>query len=106
MERQRSGVGQRVEGSLLATAVSFTNATLIEQSVAQVNRVPTGNRGQTAAPVDVYNMADNLHMHDLKHPMVGDRRSGEDRRRTAGAKRSPERRQGERRNPGGEGEQP
>ena len=57
-------------------------------------------------PVAVYNMPDNLHMHDLKHPMVGDRRSGEDRRRTAGAKRSPERRQGERRNPGGEGEQP
>ncbi len=58
MERQRSGVGQRVEGSLLATAVSFTNATLIEQSVAQVNRVPTGNRGQTAAPVDIYRTRD------------------------------------------------
>ena len=30
--------------------------------------------------VDVYSMDDNLHMHDLKHPMLGERRSGEDRR--------------------------
>ncbi len=30
--------------------------------------------------VDVYSMDDNLHMHDLKHPMVGERRAGEDRR--------------------------
>ena len=47
--------------------------------------------------VDVYGMDDNLHMHDLKHTMVGDRRSGEDRRRDAGSKTDPERRQGERR---------
>ena len=56
-------------------------------------------------PVDIYNMADNLHMHDLKHPMVGDRRSGEDRRQIAGGKRTPERRQGDRRTQGDEGEQ-
>ena len=56
-------------------------------------------------PVSVYNMADNLHMHDLKHPMVGDRRSGEDRRQIAGGKRTPERRQGDRRTQGDEGEQ-
>ncbi len=33
-------------------------------------------------PVDVnlYGMDDNLHMHDLKHSMVGDRRSGGERR--------------------------
>lgn len=30
--------------------------------------------------VDVYAMDDNLHMHDLKHSMVGERRSGKDRR--------------------------
>ncbi len=32
------------------------------------------------APVDVnpYGMDDNLHMHDLKHPMVGDGRSGQE----------------------------
>ena len=56
-------------------------------------------------PVDIYSMADNLHMHDLKHPMVGDRRSGEDRRQIAGGKRTPERRHEERRNQGDEGEQ-
>lgn len=54
MERQRSGKGQMVTGALLATAVTVTNATLIEQAVAQPNRVPTGNRGQTSAPADIY----------------------------------------------------
>jgi C4-dicarboxylate transporter DctQ subunit len=35
-------------------------------------------------PVDIdpYGMDDNLHMHDLKHDMVGDRRSGRDRRQS------------------------
>jgi crotonobetainyl-CoA:carnitine CoA-transferase CaiB-like acyl-CoA transferase len=49
IERGKSGRGQIVEGALLATALSFTNATLIEQAVINVNRVPTGNLGQTAA---------------------------------------------------------
>jgi C4-dicarboxylate transporter DctQ subunit len=30
--------------------------------------------------VDVYGMGDNLHMHDLKHDQLGERRSGEERR--------------------------
>ena len=54
MERSRSGKGQRVTGALLATAVTLTNATLIEQAVTQINRVPTGNRGQTAGPLDIF----------------------------------------------------
>ena len=54
MERARSGKGQRVTGALLATAVTLSNATLIEQAVTQINRVPTGNRGQTAGPLDIY----------------------------------------------------
>ena len=32
--------GQIVEGALLATALTFANATLIEQAVIAVNRVP------------------------------------------------------------------
>jgi Predicted acyl-CoA transferases/carnitine dehydratase len=32
IERGKSGRGQIVEGALLATALSFTNATLIEQA--------------------------------------------------------------------------
>ncbi len=46
------------EGALLATAVTFGNALLIEQAVIQANRVPTGNRGQTAAPVDIFRTRD------------------------------------------------
>ncbi len=55
--------------------------------------------------VDVYGMDDNLHMHDLKHTMVGDRRSGEERRRDAAGKPDPERRQGERRTNDDDGDQ-
>ena len=58
IERDKSGRGQIVEGALLATALSFTNATLIEQAVIAVNRVPTGNLGQTAAPADIYRTKD------------------------------------------------
>lgn len=58
MERQKSGKGQIVQGALLATALSFTNATLIEQAVIQANRVPTGNLGQTTAPSDIYRAED------------------------------------------------
>ncbi|MBS1144388.1 MAG: transporter small permease [Proteobacteria bacterium] len=58
-------------------------------------------------PVDVnlYGMDDNLHMHDLKHPMVGERRSGEDRRQVEMSGQDQERRQGERRNKNEKGEQ-
>jgi crotonobetainyl-CoA:carnitine CoA-transferase CaiB-like acyl-CoA transferase len=58
MARQQTGRGQMVSGSLLSTAVSFTNASVIEQAVVAPNRVPTGNRGQTSAPVDVLRTQD------------------------------------------------
>jgi crotonobetainyl-CoA:carnitine CoA-transferase CaiB-like acyl-CoA transferase len=58
IERGKSGRGQIVEGALLATALTFTNATLIEQAVISANRVPTGNLGQTAAPADIYRTKD------------------------------------------------
>jgi len=58
MARRETGKGQKVEGALLATAVTFTNAMLIEQAVIAVDRVPTGNRGQTAAPVDLFRTSD------------------------------------------------
>jgi crotonobetainyl-CoA:carnitine CoA-transferase CaiB-like acyl-CoA transferase len=57
-ERQRSGRGQQVEGSLLASALNTANATLIEQALLQVDRVATMNRGQTAAPADCYRTRD------------------------------------------------
>ena len=58
MARNVTGKGQWVEGALLATAVTFGNAMLIEQAVIAPNRVPTGNRGQTAAPVDLFRTKD------------------------------------------------
>ena len=38
IERGKTGRGQKVEGALLRTAIAFTNATLIEQALTQVNR--------------------------------------------------------------------
>jgi crotonobetainyl-CoA:carnitine CoA-transferase CaiB-like acyl-CoA transferase len=58
MARKETGSGQWVEGALLATAVTFSNALLIEQAVISPDRVPTGNRGQTAAPVDIFRTRD------------------------------------------------
>src|SRR4029434_1134213 len=71
IERGKSGRGQIVEGALLATALSFTNATLIEQAVINVNRVPTGNLGQTAAPADIYRTKDGWVLCQVTgHPLL------------------------------------
>jgi crotonobetainyl-CoA:carnitine CoA-transferase CaiB-like acyl-CoA transferase len=58
MARKATGKGQWVQGALLATAVTFGNALLIEQAVIQANRVPTANRGQISGPVDIYRTKD------------------------------------------------
>ena len=58
LARRVTGKGQWVEGALLATAVTFGNALLIEQAVIAPNRVPTGNRGQTSGPVDIFRTTD------------------------------------------------
>jgi crotonobetainyl-CoA:carnitine CoA-transferase CaiB-like acyl-CoA transferase len=58
MARTATGQGQWVEGALLATAVTMTNAMLIEQAVIKADRTPTGNRGQTSAPVDIFRTKD------------------------------------------------
>jgi crotonobetainyl-CoA:carnitine CoA-transferase CaiB-like acyl-CoA transferase len=58
MERQQTGKGQIVTGALLATALTINNASLIEQAVVAPHRKPTGNRGQTAAPSDIYKTRD------------------------------------------------
>jgi len=39
---------------LLQTAVAYANALLIEQAVAEVDRVATVNRGQNSAPADIF----------------------------------------------------
>lgn len=54
MERDRSGMGQRVDATLLGSAMAVFNSHLIEQSVTDIGRVGTGNRVQTSAPSDVF----------------------------------------------------
>ena len=58
LERQKTGRGQQVEGSLLMSALTVANGTLIEQGVIEADRVATGNRGQTAAPSDCFRTKD------------------------------------------------
>ena len=54
MERAKSGRGQQVQGSLLGSALTVANGTLIEQAELEIDRVSSGNLGQIAAPADVY----------------------------------------------------
>lgn len=57
-ERQTSGVGQIVEGCLLASAMNAANIVLLEQAVLGKNRVASRNRGQTGAPADAFKTRD------------------------------------------------
>jgi len=57
-ERQKTGRGQIVEGSLFNTALTMMNGTVIEQSAIQRNRVATLNRSQTSAPADTFKTKD------------------------------------------------
>ena len=58
MARERTGRGQEVSGSLMATALTFTNSVLIEQAINQPDRVPQGNLGYGSAPADLFQCAD------------------------------------------------
>jgi crotonobetainyl-CoA:carnitine CoA-transferase CaiB-like acyl-CoA transferase len=58
MHRGKTGEGQEVQGALLASALTVTNAALMEQAVKRTNRVATGNRGQLSAPSDVFRTKD------------------------------------------------
>lgn len=58
MHRNQTGEGQHVEGCLLASALTAMGGTLIEQAALNVNRIASGNRGQTAAPIDVFKTRD------------------------------------------------
>jgi crotonobetainyl-CoA:carnitine CoA-transferase CaiB-like acyl-CoA transferase len=57
-ERQKTGKGQMVEGSLFATALTMTNGTAIEQNAIAPNRVATLNRAQTSGPADTFKTKD------------------------------------------------
>ncbi len=58
MARQQTGHGQEVKGSLLASALTVANPTLIEQAVTAPDRVATENRSQVAAPSDAHRTRD------------------------------------------------
>jgi crotonobetainyl-CoA:carnitine CoA-transferase CaiB-like acyl-CoA transferase len=58
LARGQTGRGQKVEASLLATAVAINSGMLIEQALIQPNRVATGNRAQNCAPADLFHTRD------------------------------------------------
>lgn len=64
MHRDRTGEGQHVQAALLSTALAVFGSHLIEQGVAQLGRVGTGNLVQTSAPSDVFATRDG---HVLTH---------------------------------------
>ena len=57
-QRQKTGKGQIVEGSLFNTGLTIMNGTAIEQDAIQRNRVSTLNRSQTSAPADTFKTKD------------------------------------------------
>jgi crotonobetainyl-CoA:carnitine CoA-transferase CaiB-like acyl-CoA transferase len=56
--RARTGQGQIVDGSLLATGVTFMQALLAERSVTGIVREPRGNAAFFTAPADTYRTKD------------------------------------------------
>ena len=57
-ERQKTGRGQIVEGSLFNTALTMMNGTVVEQAAIKANRLATLNRSQTSAPADTFKTKD------------------------------------------------
>ena len=58
MDRAKTGKGQKVETALLRTAMNITNSHLIEQTMLNLDRVATLNRGFTAGPSDTFKCKD------------------------------------------------
>jgi crotonobetainyl-CoA:carnitine CoA-transferase CaiB-like acyl-CoA transferase len=57
-ERARTGRGQKVGGSLLASALAISSSYLIEQAVTGKDRVAIGNRGGLNGPTDTFRTKD------------------------------------------------
>lgn len=58
IERHQSGRGQVVELSLLHTALTLMNATLLEEAALGIGREGVGNRSQIAGPSDSFRTSD------------------------------------------------
>ena len=57
-ERQRSGRGQQIDGSLLGSALAFNTSYLIEQAITGPDRTPIGNRSFVNGPTDMFHTRD------------------------------------------------
>jgi crotonobetainyl-CoA:carnitine CoA-transferase CaiB-like acyl-CoA transferase len=60
LERQRTGRGQVVEGSLLGSALTLMNPLILEERLKGLGRVGTHNRSQTAGPSDTFRTRDGF----------------------------------------------
>ncbi len=57
-ERDVSGKGQCVSGSLFATALAMTNALTIDHALNGIERQPLGNRAYSSGPTDLFRTRD------------------------------------------------
>ncbi len=57
-ERDRTGQGQQVSGSLLGTAVAMTNGLAIDHALNGIERHPIGNRSYGSGPTDLFRTSD------------------------------------------------
>ena len=57
-ERDRTGRGQQVSGSLLGTATAMTNGLSIDHALNGVERQPLGNRSYGSGPTDIFRTSD------------------------------------------------
>lgn len=58
MRKRQTGEGQRVDVSLLKSAMVPAMGLLVEEAVLRTGRGPTGNRSQTGAPADLFATSD------------------------------------------------
>jgi len=57
-ERETTGKGQCVSGSLLGTALALSNALTIDHALNGIDREPIGNRSFSSGPTDVFRTRD------------------------------------------------
>lgn len=57
-EREATGRGQCVSGSLLGTALAFSNALAIDHALNGIERQPIGNRSYSSGPTDIFRTRD------------------------------------------------
>ena len=70
LARQKTGKGQRVQTSLLSTALTMTNSHVMEQKLLKKNRIATRNRSQTSAPADTFQTKDGwVLVHTVGQPL-------------------------------------